>query len=166
MRSCACSWRNLGCPIWFLPCLDWWFLSHGERLQGKAAPCMACRWCQGGPRLPWVLLPAPGLRVASHGQPHDQWQPTSNCSLSWQDKRNRDLSQCCGIRAGYNRFMDLHRYKLTALGKSSSTAPMLIKTPEQNTLLSRMASLASKVGITALRDRWVLQPTSVQSQTD
>jgi len=64
--------------------------------------------------------------------------------------RNRDLSQYCDIWAGYNRFMDLQWYKLTALGKSSSAAPMLLKMPEQKTLTSHMACLASKVGITAL----------------
>lgn len=135
--------------VWFLPYLGWWFLPHGKMLQGKAAPCMASRQCQGGPSLPRVLLPVPGLRVTSHGQPDDQRQPTSNHSLSWEDMRSRDLYRCCGIWAGYNRFMDLHRYKLTALGKSSSTAPILIKMPEQKTLLSRAAGSA---GITALRD--------------
>lgn len=46
--------------------------------------------------------------------------------------------------------MDLHRYKLPALGQSSSADSMLLKMPEQETLPSCSACLASKVGITVL----------------
>lgn len=90
-------------PICFLQCLGQCFLPHGEKVQGKAAQCMSC--------LPWVLLPASGLRVASHRQHHDRQQHTSNCSFTCVDVRNIDLSQRCGIQAGCNIFMDLHRYK-------------------------------------------------------
>lgn len=165
MCSCACGWRNLGCyGSCLVSAISWLVVPPPwEDAARQSCSMHGLSTVSGCPSVPWVLPPAPGLRVTSHGQPDDQRQPTSNHSLSWEDMRSRDLNRCCGIWAGYNRFMDLHRYKLTALGKSSNTAPILIKMPKQKTVLSHAAG---SVGITALRDCWALQPTSVQRQTD
>lgn len=125
MCCCAYSWRSLGCSsIHLVSALSQQLVPPpwGE------ATGWDCSQCQGGPSLPWVLLPAPGPRV-----------PTASCSLSWQDRRSSDLCQCCGIWAAYNGFVDLHRHMLTLLGKNDSTAPMLVKMLEQN---SQTLSLA------------------------
>lgn len=78
-------------------------------------------------------------------------QPTASHSLSWEDRSSSDLCQCCGMQAAYNGFMDLHRHMLTLLGKSDSTAPMLVKMLEQNSFPCHLPLLLSKGGFSALQ---------------
>lgn len=100
-------------------------------------------------KAPIGFLPCPGWCFQPWAAPGSLTAHSQLLSLR-EDMRNRDLGQCCHIQAGYNRSVDLHRNKLPALGKSSSTASMLLKIPEQKTLPFCIACLASKVGITAL----------------